>query len=283
MHASSLTMLRELALIATGFVGYMVVRGFARAERGGALDHGRDLLAFERSLGIDWERGIQRWALNHDALMNVANAVYAWSYWPILIGTLVYLWYRDRGRYVYFRNAMFVSGALGLVVFSLYPVAPPRMLEGFTDTVSEGSRHFFVDQAKALINPYAALPSFHSGWFVLAGVVLLMTARQRWSRVALVVAIPIMPFAVVLTANHYLVDVVLGVTLSIGALLLAMRTQPAVLSLRDTSNHAPTLGVVTAARSNPVVVVDLTHGSPAVAVRVASDSEATEASVQRSV
>jgi len=184
---------------------------------------------------------------------------------------------------VYFRNAMFVSGAFGLVVFSRYPVAPPRMLEGFTDTVSEGSRHFFVSQAKGLINPYAALPSFHSGWFVLAGVVLLMTTRRRWSRVALVATIPIMPVTVVLTANYYLVDVVLGVVLSIGALLLAMRTQPAVLSLRDTPTGVPTLGVVTTTRSNPVVVTDLTHSSPAVAARVASDSEATDASVRRPV
>jgi hypothetical protein len=209
-------------MVLVGFATYMVVRALARSDRAEALQHGRDILHVESLVGIDWERGAQLLALRHEVVMSTFNAVYAWAYWPMLIGALVFLWRRHPERYVVFRNALFLSGAMGLVVFTTFPVAPPRMLDGFTDTVSDASRQHFLVRPSGFINPYAALPSFHAGWTILAALVVAGTLTGVWRHVVLA-TLPWMPVAVVVTANHYVVDVLLGVALSLVALAVAAR------------------------------------------------------------
>ena len=72
-----------------------------------------------------------------------------------------------------------------------------------------------VLQPPSLTNQYAAMPSLHSGWDLLVGMAIISAA----STVALKVvgfAMPVlMAFAVVATANHYIVDVVAGVALAL--------------------------------------------------------------------
>jgi hypothetical protein len=158
-----------------------------------------------------------------DALVPVAavrqffTLLYAWGYWPAVVGTLVVLWRIDRRHFAIFRNALFLSGGVGLLVFAAYPAAPPRMLPGFTDTVANSGQHF-VAHPSGFTNPYAALPSFHAGWFFLAAVVLARAVAAPGRRAVLRLSAPLMSVAVLVTANHYVVDVVLGVSLSLGAL-----------------------------------------------------------------
>jgi hypothetical protein len=214
----------QLLAVALAFLAYSAVRFVTQGDRRSALAHGEDLLHVERTLGIDWERSIQGALIAHDGVRQFFTLLYAWGYWPVVVGTLVLLWRVDRVRFRVFRNALFLSGAVGLVVFALYPAAPPRMLHGFTDTVAESGQHF-VAHPSGFTNPYAALPSFHAGWFFLAAVVLARAARRPARRVALHLAAPLMSVAVVVTANHYVVDVVLGVALSLGALAVAGRRE----------------------------------------------------------
>jgi membrane-associated phospholipid phosphatase len=70
-------------------------------------------------------------------------------------------------------------------------------------------------------NQYAAMPSLHFAWAVWCTCVLYPACRRRWTR-ALAVAHPIATvFAVVVTANHYLLDVVGGAVVFGVACLLA--------------------------------------------------------------
>jgi membrane-associated phospholipid phosphatase len=235
----------QLAAIGVAFLAYSAVRVVTQGDRAGALDHGRDLLRLERSLGLDWERGVQDALIGHDVIRQFFTLLYAWGYWPVVAGTLIVLWRVDRVLFAIFRNALFLSGAVGLLVFALYPAAPPRMLDGFTDTVAESGQHL-VAHPSGFTNPYAALPSFHAGWFFLAAVVLARAAAGRpvARRVALALA-PLMSVAVVVTANHYIVDVVLGVGLSLGALTIVTRrfaaacrsTQEPLMSLEQPRNR----------------------------------------------
>jgi hypothetical protein len=209
----------QLVAVAVAFLAYSAVRFVSQGGRSDALAHGDALLRFERFLGIDWERGIQRSVIAHDAVRQFFTYLYAWGYWPAVVGTLIVLWRADRLLFTVFRNALFLSGAVGLVVFALYPAAPPRMLDGFTDTVAESGQHF-VAHPSGFTNPYAALPSFHAGWFFLAAVVLARATSRPGRRVALRSLAPLMSVAVIVTANHYVVDVVLGVGLSLAALTI---------------------------------------------------------------
>lgn len=162
-----------------------------------------------------------------DALVTLANWVYIWGHWPVILATASILYVLRRERYYLLRNAMFVSGLLGFVFFALFPVAPPRMLElGLVDTVTEQSNAYRALQPPGLTNQYAAFPSLHAGWNVLVAIVLVL-AFTSWIVRALAVALPcLMIAAVVATANHFVVDVIGGVALvlvGLGAAILVRR------------------------------------------------------------
>ena len=77
--------------------------------------------------------------------------------------TMVWLVGRHRDAFLRLRDAMIVSGVLGILVFAAYPVSPPRLAGlGLIDTVTERSTAYRVLQPPALVNQYAAMPSLHS-------------------------------------------------------------------------------------------------------------------------
>jgi hypothetical protein len=120
---------------------------------------------------------------------------------------------------------MVLSGLAGLVVFLYYPVAPPRMLPGFVDTIGPGSIEHAVVHG-TIANPYAALPSFHAGWFTLAAFMVASSAGHHLGVPAAVTAAGAMSAAVVITANHYVVDIPAGIGLSFAGAALAARLLP---------------------------------------------------------
>jgi hypothetical protein len=210
----------QFVLVLVAALFYFGVRGLTQGSAGEAIAHGHDVLSLEQRLGIDIEAGVQRATLRDHTMVTLANWVYMWGHWPVVASTLFVLYRRDRGRYLLLRNSMFVSGAVGLVIFAAYPVAPPRLLPDspFVDTVTNWSNSYRVLQPPALVNRYAAVPSLHVGWNLLVGIVLWMTFRSLAARVVAVVGPSLMLVAVVATANHYVLDAVLGAALSLAAL-----------------------------------------------------------------
>jgi hypothetical protein len=108
------------------------------------------------------------------------------------------------------------------------PVAPPRLLElGLVDTVSSQSDAYRALQPPGLTNQYAALPSLHIGWNMAVGIVLFATTAHLAVRAFAVLSPLAMGFAVVATANHFVVDVAAGVAVMLvglaGALLIEKR------------------------------------------------------------
>lgn len=210
-------MIRELGFVAAAALLYSLVRGLTDDRVDLAFANAERLISFEQRLGIFAEPRLQAWANGSELTVNLANAVYI-LYWPIIIGALLWLLAWRPAAYRFYRNALLASGAFSLVVFALYPLAPPRFLPeyGFVDTIavhSEGYREF---NASALVNEYAAMPSLHFGWMLLAGIAIYQLAEHRLAR-AVAVALPgLMLAAIVLTGNHYMMDAVVG-----GAVVLA--------------------------------------------------------------
>jgi hypothetical protein len=168
----------QTGLLVLAAVAYLAVRAITQGDPSAAEGNARDVLHVEQLLGLDWERGAQRLVLDNDAVVHWFNAVYVWAFWPFLVLALVILYVRDRTRYAVLRNAMFVSGGIGLVVFAIFPVAPPRFLDGFTDTVALVSGQDHLAHPSAFSNEYAAIPSFHVGWTVLAALALIPVLRH---------------------------------------------------------------------------------------------------------
>lgn len=204
-----------------GLALYMAVRALTAGSSNVAVQNASRLLRFEDALGIDVEASLQKAVLGSSWLVTAANWFYSFAYWPMIIGTLVFLWVRHRDAFIRYRNALFFSGMLGLVVFAAFPVAPPRFLDGYVDTVNAAARHNFIAHPSWIINENAALPSFHVGWVVLSAVLLVPLTRRWTVRILLLLPGVLMAATVVITANHYLVDIVAGIAISLAGLELA--------------------------------------------------------------
>ena len=115
-------------------------RSFGNAER---------LLDLEATLGIDIEARLQELALDSDVVRVLGNLSYVWLHWPLLVAALVLLYLRDPPHYRQFRNALFVSGSIGLVLFSdtvtkVLPIEPFNLNQkaSFLAAVEDMSNRF---------------------------------------------------------------------------------------------------------------------------------------------
>lgn len=212
----------ELALVVAAVLAYFGVRGLTEGSAREAAANARLVVDFERALSLFWEPRLQDALLVSHALVTLVNWVYIWGHWPVIAVVGVWLFVRRRALYRVYRNALLVSGGLGLVVFALFPVAPPRLVDiGAVDTVTQYSRAYRVLQPPAFVNQYAAMPSLHLGWDLLICMALFQSTRNRLARAFAILLPPAMFGSIVLTANHYIADGVAGVLLALIGLAVA--------------------------------------------------------------
>ena len=143
----------------------------------------------------------------------------------VTLGLLGWLWFRRVDLYRPLRNSLVLVNALAFVVFWRYPVAPPRMLDGFTDVVSAtgavGSYHTGALASHA--NELAAMPSLHIAWAVWCTLVIWQLSTRRWARVVAVAYPCTTGIAVVSTGNHFVLDILGGMaTIAVSVLLVAL-------------------------------------------------------------
>jgi hypothetical protein len=211
---------RELALFALAYLTYFGVRAVTEGSVHRALANAAALFRLEADLGVAWESALQRAVLRHGLLVDVANAVYMFGHWPVILVAGVLLFRYRRGHYYRLRNTFPLSAAFGLVIFALLPVAPPRLTGvGVVDTVTAHAGRYRQLVPASLVNQYAAMPSFHAGWNLVVGVVLFQATRVLVVRVFAILMPMAMALAVVVTANHFVVDVVAGVLIASAALV----------------------------------------------------------------
>ena len=238
------SVLFEVLVVAGGVVTYFGIRGLTHASPEVAVDHAHDIVALERLLGLDHEQWLQDLVVPSDAMSTFFNWIYIWGHWPVIVATLLWLALRHRTIYLRLRNAMLVSGGLGLCVYTTYPVAPPRLADlGMVDTVTERSQAYRVLQPPAFVNQYAAMPSLHVGWDLLVGLAILSAASAAWLRMVGRLMPVLMALATVATANHYLLDVAGGVVFALAGLWVALvierHRRPADGSSRRSADPPP--------------------------------------------
>ncbi len=238
-RSPTIDLARQVLLLAGAASLYFGVRALTVGSTALAVAHADAILALEQRLHIGIEGTLQGLVIGHHPLVTAANWVYIFGHWPVIVATFLWLYTRHRDDYRRLRNAMFVSGAIGLVIFWAYPVAPPRLTpgSGLIDTVTEYSHTYRVLQPPAIEDRYASLPSLHVGWNLLVGFTLAMTVRRRGAVVVAALSPLAMAAAVVLTANHFVVDVVLGATIALFGLAVSMRITPRPSGSTDHDGH----------------------------------------------
>ncbi|TDO58777.1 PAP2 superfamily protein [Kribbella sp. VKM Ac-2571] len=216
---------REMTVITAAIVLYFGVRGLITTRVDVAYRNAEDVVDLERSAGVFVEPRLQRVVTAHSWLAELVGYIYIYGHWPVLLATLGWLLFRHREAYLRFRNAMLISGGIGLVIFAVFPVAPPRFLTmyGFVDTVTERTSAYRVLQPPAFVNQYAAVPSLHFGWNLLMGIAVAGLGGHWIIRLFGWLMPLLMLAAIVLTANHYLFDGLVGGALALFGLFVATR------------------------------------------------------------
>jgi hypothetical protein len=215
--AAGLAWWREVLLLGSLYLAYEFVRNLGQSSAARALANAEGLLAIQEPLGLNVERSLQRLALPHLWLMELANSYYAVVYAVATLGTLVWLYRVAPDRYRFWRNALLITTALGLVGFYLFPLAPPRLLDtlsgstrfGFVDTLATlpGPWSFQSPWMSAVTNQYAAMPSLHCAWAMWTAAAVWSVATHRLLRTAIWLLPVLTALVVIVTANHYILDI----------------------------------------------------------------------------
>lgn len=226
----TVSVLLRLAVVVGLYVAYAYARdlhgldaGPAGLER--ATRHARTVSGL---LPLPDERAVQQPLLAHPLLLRATGAYYGSAHFAVTLLALVWLGVRRPQRFDRLGLVLALSTAVAVLVFVLYPVAPPRLFppgEGTVDTLAAVGGLWSYDHGflERISDPFAAMPSLHLDWAVWVALVLRLSGLR-----AVRVAAPIYPLltfaAVIVTGNHWWEDAVAGAALPL--LLAAVLARP---------------------------------------------------------
>nr|EIF89384.1 hypothetical protein [Streptomyces tsukubensis NRRL18488] len=205
----------EILLIAVSYWTYSLVRNAVPEQKAQALKNADWILDVEKAIGLDFEHAVNHAANSVTWLIVTMNYYYATLHFVVTIGVLVWLYRRHPGRYAAARLVLFATTAVALVGYYLYPLAPPRLMEGqnYIDTVlvHETWGSMASGDLKNMSNQYAAMPSMHIGWSLWCGLIIFAVAKAPWAKILGLLYPAATLVVIVATANHFWLDAVGGV------------------------------------------------------------------------
>ena len=202
----------EVATLASLYGVYELVRGQGHATLSAARAHTDAIVSLERNLHLYGEHAFQSAVHTLPGLATLLGVAYIALHFLGTGVALVWIHRRHRGAFPVVRNTLIFSTAAALVVYVLFPVAPPRLAGlGFADTVNQGAHvNLSSDMLGSLYNPFAAVPSLHFGYALIVGVAVGLLATRRWVRVLGWAYPAFMLLTVVGTGNHFFFDAAAG-------------------------------------------------------------------------
>ena len=221
----------EVAFIAAYYAIYSAIRNLNEGGTSVARHHALQIIGFQAHLSLNVEHQIQQWALHFTPFVVACNYFYGSLHFVVTAGVLFYLYTRWRDDYPLWRNAMAVATALALLGFIFFPLMPPRLLPahyGFVDTLAKYPTFwsFKSGAINKISNQYAAMPSVHCAWALFCACALVPRLRHRWAKVLAGIYPLFTVTAIVVTANHYVVDALAGFTaLGLGYLISRLCTR----------------------------------------------------------
>jgi hypothetical protein len=212
----------ELAFVLAFYFIYSTIRNSNEGTPGVARANAYRLMDWQSSLGINHEQAIHRWALDIKPLIIGSNYFYGSLHFIVTTGVMIFLYRKFPDDYPLFRNTLAIATGVALIGFALWPLMPPRLLPhsfGFVDTLDKYPTFWSFKRGAVnkISNQYAAMPSVHCAWALWCTCALVPRLKRTWAKVLAI----LYPFgtvtAIVLTANHYLLDAVGGfIVLGIG-------------------------------------------------------------------
>lgn len=207
----------EILLVAATIVAWELVRMPLEGSIGQSLAHARDWLALEQALHLDWEAAFQRWG---DGAPGTLRWIYLNVHLPAIFAFLVWARLAAPARYPFLRATFVLSHVPAGILIGLYPLAPPDWLPRFGFTPPEA----ITGTTELLFkNSTAAVASQHFAYtaFIAAGAIWL--ARRSLSAWTTAAYPALIFFVIVASAEHYVLDAVVGALCFATAALVSLR------------------------------------------------------------
>jgi len=172
--------------------------------------------------------------IHHNTFMDILGGFFYLSWVPAPLLLSFYLFQKYPAQFLRFALAFFITNIVGFIIYYLYPAAPPWyvQLHGFeldesTKSYAAGLIRFdtwtgtrlFQDMYAKGSNVFAAMPSLHSAYPVLAFYYSAKFGHKKLALIFLVFVLGIWFSAVYLT-HHYILDVIAGLICAIFSIIL---------------------------------------------------------------
>lgn len=203
----------------------------------------------------DWEKawfGIQQageiltpnefFARHEHPFLDVMSGIFYLCWVPVPLMFALWLFFNDKKLLLQFSFSFFLVNVYGIMVYYLYPAAPPWYVElhGFEENFNIPGNEaalanfdrffgiqFYHNMYAKNANVFAAIPSLHSAFPVIT-LYFALKKRLKWASIAFAIITLGIWFAAVYSRHHYIVDVLLGVLCAIFTLItfeLLMKSQ----------------------------------------------------------
>ncbi len=205
---------------------YTVVRrSFFQQSPDDAYANALDLIRWQGWVGHNFELDLQRWALQHDWLIELVNGYYR-NFKPILYLCAILACLFAPVGYRMIRRAFVAVTLLAAPWYALFPLSPPRFMGPygypFVDTLNAFSGPPNATEGFNAANQFAAMPSMHMGWTSIAALFLAVTFRRyHIGAIIGLLHLSMMAYVVMVTGNHFVFDIYGGLILAGIALALA--------------------------------------------------------------
>jgi hypothetical protein len=208
----------EISVIVVLAVAYNVIRALPRPHEVAAFTHAQQILSFEGPV-FGWvEVPLNQWMAGVPVVAVAACYFYAALHYAAT--PLVLFRSRRQGGWQYWRGywSLVIASGIALVVYALYPVAPPRLVPDLdiVDVMRSFSQYGWWGAAASAprgigdaTNQFAALPSMHFGWALWCAIQMWGFNKRFWRVLALLYP-TLLTIVVIGTGNHFLIDVAAG-------------------------------------------------------------------------
>lgn len=164
-----------------------------------AMERGRRLLEWQRSLGVAIEPSVHGWFSARPVLAAAVMIFYLAAHLSAVIATACWLAARRPQAYLRFRRTFATAQVITIATYVAVPVAPLRMvLTGNTSAAG-------ATWTRSIQYEFAAMPSGHVVFALVVGVAVWRHAPPRWRWLGVAHASCTL-VAVVATAHHLLAD-----------------------------------------------------------------------------
>jgi len=205
--------MREWLIFLVALLAYEGSRALVIGNASVAVTNATGIINWEKSSGLFVELSIQQVLLNHLDITKALNEFYMLAHWIVTPLFFIWLYRSRRALYPYIRNAFLAANGIALIIYIVFPVAPPRLMTdmGFVDTLAGVSKiNLHAGVFSRWFNADAAIPSMHFGYAFMIGVVGALLVSS-WSLRVLALAYPTLVFITITgTANHYITDSLAG-------------------------------------------------------------------------